>query len=230
MSLLLWINIFIVIGPLLLSFDKRVQFYKQWKTVIPAVILVGLFFAFWGGYFTRIGVWGFNPDYLSGITYFRMPLEEILFFFTASFAFSFIYIEVKSYLSKFRPIHFSYYFSLFFTLICLATSIIYRDNIYTFTAFGIAGLINWIIYFGYTPKWYPYFIISFFVAIIPFFFLEGLLLGVVTGNPLSWYNPEEIIGFRILSIPVEEFFLIFSINFSVIIAHEFLKKKRLPRN
>lgn len=229
MSLLLWINILTVTGPLLLSFDKKVCFYKQWKTIIPAVLIVGFIFIFWGGTFTRAEIWGFNPDYLAGMNYLNVPIEEFLFFFTAPFAFSFIYEEIKYHFYRFRPAQFSYYFSLVFTLLAVILALLYHENKYTFTALGIAGVLNWIIYFGYTPKWYPYFIISFFVSMVPFLFIEGLLLGVVTDNPLSWYNLDEIIGFRVMSVPIEEFFLVFSLTFSVIIVHEFLKKRKMKR-
>ena len=66
--------------PLLLSFDKRLQFYKQWKYVFPSILLVALVYIVFDVNFTNRGIWGFNPEYLSGIYLFSLPLEEILFF------------------------------------------------------------------------------------------------------------------------------------------------------
>jgi lycopene cyclase domain-containing protein len=31
-----------------------------------------------------------------------------------------------------------------------------------------------------------------------------MLTGAVTPKPVVWYNPEEIIGLRIVSIPIED--------------------------
>lgn len=225
MSLFLWINILIIAGLLLLSFDKKLRFYKQWKTLIPSILFVVILFVFWGRAFSKAQILGLNPNYLTGISYFDIPIEEYLILFTTSFFFSFIYEEIKSHFFKFRPVQFSYYFSLTFTLLAIILALVYHDKWYTFAALMIAGVLNWIIYFGYTPKWYPYFIIAFLVALIPFLFVEGLLLGMITENSLTWYNPNEIIGFKILSVPIEEFFFFFLMNFSVIVIHEFLKKR-----
>jgi lycopene cyclase domain-containing protein len=50
-----------MLGPLALSFDKKVAFYKSWKFLFPAVILPALFYIVWDMYFTANGVWQFNP-------------------------------------------------------------------------------------------------------------------------------------------------------------------------
>jgi lycopene cyclase domain-containing protein len=68
-------------GPLALSFDKKVAFYKNWKYVFPAMIIPALLYIAWDVYFTEIGVWSFNEGYISGIKLIKLPLEEVLFFF-----------------------------------------------------------------------------------------------------------------------------------------------------
>lgn len=229
MSLLLWLNIFIVMGPLLLSFDKRVQFYKQWKTIIPSALFVGILFLVWGRICAKADVFGFNPDYYIGISYFGIPIEEYPIYFAVAFLYSFIYVEVKSYIYKYRPVRFAYYFALLFTLLSIILGLSYHNNWYTSSAMLVAGVLNWVIYFGYTPKWYPYFSISYLVTLIPILFVHGLIFGVIIENPLIVYNPDEIIGFRILSIPIEEFFFIFIMSFTVVVVHEFLKKKWVNR-
>jgi lycopene cyclase domain-containing protein len=222
MSLYLWINILSLAGPLLLSFDKKVHFYTHWKTLLPAILIVGSVFVAWDIYFTDIGIWGFNAEYLSGISFFNLPIEEVLFFFTIPYACVFIYEVVKAYFPQFRPVRFSYYFSFIFTLTCFVLAGIYYDNYYTFVALLGAGLINWIVYFGFTPRWYPYFIISFLIAQVPFLIVNGILTGVATEAPVVWYNESEIIGLRIMSIPVEDVFYNFFMLFAVVIVHEYL--------
>lgn len=223
MSLYLWINVLSIAGPLLLSFDKKVHFYTHWKTLIPAILIIGSVFVAWDIYFTDIGIWGFNPEYLSGISFFNLPIEECMFFFTIPYACVFIYEVVKAYFPKFRPVKFSYFFSLIFTITCLVLGVIYNDNLYTSVALFGAGIVNWIVYFGFTPKWYPYFIVAFMITQVPFLIVNGVLTGVATDAPVVWYNPEEIMGFRILSIPVEDVFYNFLMLFSVVIVHEYLR-------
>ena len=223
MSLYLWINVLTFAGPLFLSFDKKVQFYTHWKTLIPAILVIGSIFVAWDIFFTEIGVWGFNPDYLSGISFFNLPFEEVMFFFTIPYACAFIYEVVRAYFPNFRPVSFSYYFSLLFTILCFVLATIHYDNWYTSVALFGAGVLNWIVYFGYTPKWYPNFIVAFLIAQVPFLIVNGVLTGVATESPVVWYNPDEIMGFRIISIPIEDVFYNFFMLFSVVIVHEYLK-------
>jgi lycopene cyclase domain-containing protein len=57
------------------------EFYSFLEAFFLAIILVGLFFIIWDIYFAYENVWGFNDDYLIGIRWFKLPLEEWLFFF-----------------------------------------------------------------------------------------------------------------------------------------------------
>lgn len=225
MSFYLWINVFSLLGPFILSFDKKVRFYTHWKTVFPSILIVGAGFIAWDVYFTEQGIWGFNPQHLTGITLFNLPIEECLFFFTVPYACVFIYEVVKGYLPKFIPKRFSYYFSLLFTIISIVLAIYFHENWYTFYALLGAGIINWIVYFGFTPKWYPYFIVAFLFTQIPFLIVNGILTGATTPEPVVWYNEQHIMGPRIYTIPVEDVFYNFFMLFSIVVIHEWLRKK-----
>ena len=223
MSLYLWINVLIIVLPLLLSFGKKVRFYYHWKTLFPAVLIIGSIFISWDIYFTDIGIWGFNPDYLIGISFFNIPIEECIFFFTIPYAFVFIYELVKAYFPNFRPVQFSYYFSLLFTITAVVLAVIYHDHRFTFSVLLSVGVINWVVYFGYTPRWYPYFIVAFYIAQVPLLIVNGLLSEVAADTSVIWYNESEIMGVRIFSIPVEVMFYNFLLLFSIVIVHEFLR-------
>jgi lycopene cyclase domain-containing protein len=226
MSLYLWLNVLSFAGPFLLSFDKKVHFYTHWKTLCPAILIVGAGFIAWDIYFTENGIWGFNPDYLSGITIVNLPIEECLFFFTVPYACVFIYEVMKAYFPNFRPAHFAYWFSLMFTITAVSLALMFSQNWYTFYALLGAGLLNWIIYFGWTPKWYPYFVISFIITMIPFLIVNGVLTGAATPEPVVWYNENHIMGPRIVTIPVEDIFYNFFMLFPIVGIHEWLKSMR----
>lgn len=226
MSLYLWLNVLSFAGPFLLSFDKKVHFYTHWKTLFPAILIVGAGFIAWDIYFTENGIWGFNPDYLSGITIVNLPIEECLFFFTVPYACVFIYEVMKAYFPKFRPAQLAYWFSLMFTITAVSLALMFSQNWYTFYALLGAGLLNWIIYFGWTPKWYPYFVISFFITMIPFLIVNGILTGAATPEPVVWYNENHIMGPRIVTIPVEDIFYNFFMLFPIVGIHEWLKSMR----
>jgi lycopene cyclase domain-containing protein len=225
MSLYLWVNVLSFIGPFVLSFDKKVHFFTHWRTLFPAILVVGTGFIIWDIYFTANGIWGFNPLYLSGINVFNLPLEECLFFFTVPYACVFIYEVMKAYFPGFRPKHFAYYFSLIFSITAISLALIYRQNWYTFSALLGAGIINWIVYFGWTPKWYPYFVVSFIVTMLPFLLVNGILTGAVTPEPIVWYSEDHIIGPRIITIPIEDIFYNFFMLFPIVGMHEWLKAR-----
>lgn len=231
MSLYLWINVLSFLGPFLLSFDRKVHFYQTWWRLFPAILFVGSIFIAWDVYFTENGIWGFNPDYLTGITLFgNLPLEECLFFFTVPYACVFIYACVKAYFPSFKPSTFAYWFSLLFSLVAVVLSILYRDNWYTFSALLGAGILNWIIYFGWTPKWYSHFIVSFLITSIPFLIVNGILTGSTTPEPVVWYNDNHIIGVRIFTIPMEDLFYNFLMLFPIVVIYEGLLKYKKKKS
>src|SRR5699024_1341451 len=92
------INFFTIIIPLAWSFHPRYNFYKTWKSFIPAVLITGFCFLLWDSWFTSMGVWGFNPEYITGLNIFNMPVEEVLFFLCIPYAcvFTFHCLGIRS--------------------------------------------------------------------------------------------------------------------------------------
>ncbi|MBP6517182.1 MAG: lycopene cyclase domain-containing protein, partial [Chitinophagales bacterium] len=85
-GLYLLIDFCTVIVPFLFSFHPKLQFYKHFKAFFLSCFTVGTLFVLWDVYFTSIGVWGFNSDYLIGIYLFNLPIEEVLFFVCVPFS------------------------------------------------------------------------------------------------------------------------------------------------
>ena len=226
MSLYLWINLLTILGPLGLSFDKKVAFYKSWKSVFPAIIIVAIGFLVCDEYFTVHGIWCFNPEHLQGIYLGNLPLEEVLFFITIPYACIFIFSCIDAYFPKHKFNKLGYGFSLVFTLVSVGLAVYFKDNWYTFYALLGAGLLNAIIYFGYTPTWYGRFIVAFLIAIIPFIIVNGVLTGMFTENPVVWYNENHIMGPRIGTIPVEDLFYNFFMLFPITVIFQFLIKRK----
>ena len=49
------------------------------------------------------------------------------------------------------------------------------------------------------------------VILIPFIIVNGILTGSFIEGEIVWYNPDEITGIRLITIPVEDFAYGFSL-------------------
>ncbi len=54
------------------------------------------------------------------------------------------------------------------------------------------------------------FYLAYLVVLIPFFAVNGILTGMLTPEPIVWYNNSENLGLRFVTIPVEDFAYAFS--------------------
>lgn len=98
------IDISSIIFPLLFSFHPRLNFHKTWNYFWPANIMSAAIFICWDMYYTNLGVWGFNPQYITGSYLENLPLEEILFFICIPYASVFTYHCIGIYNKEFISI------------------------------------------------------------------------------------------------------------------------------
>jgi len=221
-----WVIICSFLGPLLLSFDKKVAFYKHWKTIFIAIVSVAIPFLIWDELFTKWSIWGFTENYLLGIYIGRLPLEEVLFFFVVPYNCVFIFEVLKSYFSGIAIAQFSRIFYLVFASMASFNALVFMDNLYTFYASALAAVLG---FFAFRSKayWLQYFSLTYLVALIPFIIVNGILTGAVTDHPIVWYSDEHIIGWRIITIPYEDLFYNFDLIFLVIFIHQFLGNRKI---
>jgi lycopene cyclase domain-containing protein len=192
-------------GPLLLSFDKKVHFYRKWKFLFPAMLLPALFYITWDMWFTKMGVWAFNPMYITGIKVYNLPIEEVLFFFVVPYCCVFIYECIRCYFPKLEDSVIIKNCIPFFIASLLITAIIFFDRYYTGYTFLFLGLFlaafllfrKQIAGFHVTA-----FFLSYAIILVPFLIVNGFL----TSIPVVIYNDFENLGVRIHTIPVEDIF------------------------
>ena len=201
----LLIDIGTILIPVVFSFHPKLRFDQQWRNFFPGLIWVGLFFIIWDIYFTKIGVWGFNPDYLTGWYIFNLPIEEILFFVCIPYACVFTY----HCFNRLLPEGWLQAGTGWLTWLLLAgltiTWVLAFPRYYTNTTFALMALC--LIYVLVArPGWITAFYISYGVCIVPFFVVNGLLTGSWIESPIVWYNDAENLGFRLATIPVEDIF------------------------
>ena len=204
--------------PLFLSFDKKISFYKKWKFLFPAIFLVAIVFIAWDIYFVKNGVWGFNNDYLSEVYVFNLPIEEVLFFVIIPYCCMFIYEVVKGYFPESNFKNLVKFFSLLFVVSGVFMACFFMEKIYTLTACSLAVLLTVFSYKYY--ECFSFFVPSYLISLFPFLLVNGVLTGIATSSPIVWYSEMEIIGFRVFTIPIEDFFYGYSLLLGVAILFE----------
>ena len=224
MALYLYINLFTISFPLFRSFEKRVNYYGKWKSLFPAIVITALFFLVWDVIFTRSGIWGFNEDYLIGIEFASLPIEEWLFFLTVPFASVFIY-ECVLYFIKKEPFNGNtkpVYWILGSLLVLLALFNI--DKAYTFWNFLFTGIFILIssIFMDFPNK--DRFLIAYILHLIPFLIVNGILTGSWIEEPIVWYNNAENLSIRLFTIPIEDTIYAFLLLYMNIFFFEIFKK------
>jgi lycopene cyclase domain-containing protein len=229
MSLYAWVIVCTIIGPFLLSFDKKVHFYTHWKALFPALIIVGLLFLVWDSYFTHNGIWGFNPNYISRIYISNLPLEEVCFFLVVPYACVFIYEVLLAYFPLIKVKKLGHFFAFGFTFAGFTFALMNMENWYTASAGIVSAILTIGIYFINRVTWYGNFVLTFIVAVIPFLIVNSILTGAFTDQPVVWYNENHIIGARIITIPIEDLFYNYAMLLPVIGIFEYLKKRKMSK-
>lgn len=177
--------------------------------------------------YTRMGIWGFNSRYLTGIYIVNLPLEEILFFLTIPFACVFTY-DTLNYLIKkdfFGKVSGMISFSLVIILVIVAVFNI--NKLYTSVTFLLTAAF--ILYHEMILKssWIGRFYFSYMILLIPFFIINGLLTGYFIEEEVVWYDNSQNLSIRIFTIPVEDFvygLLLIMMNVTIF---EYFKKSRI---
>jgi len=195
----------------MLSFDKKLQFYKRWKIVLPSITIVAIFYIIFDVYLTELGVWGFNYRYIQNIFILNLPIEECLFFFVIPYASIFLHASFVLYFPKILLNNvFTKLISTLLIIVSILLIILYFDRIYTVYAFSLLIIALIISFFDKTRNLNKFYI-TFLIILIPFLLVNSVLTGSFIPQEVVWYNNTENIGIRIFTIPVEDFAYGFSL-------------------
>lgn len=221
----LTIDILVILFPLIFSFHPKLLFSKNWGAFWPACIVTAGFFLIWDAYYTKIGVWGFNPKYTMGVYLMGLPLEECLFFVCIPYASVFTYHCLNNLIAKdvFKSIKKYITWGLILLLILIAVFNI--NKLYTSVTFLLTA-ITLIILQMKSVNWLSRFYFSYAWVLMPFFLVNGILTGSLIDQPIVWYDNTQNLGIRLFTIPIEDVFygmLLLLINTGI---YEFLLSRK----
>ena len=215
--LYLLVNVFCISVPFLFSFHPKLNFYKNWKALFLGIFSMMANFIPWDIYFTSLGVWGFNPEYISGIFLFNLPIEEWLFFICIPYACLFSY-ECTKYFTR-NIVLPDFYKNVMWGIafLFLIIAITNLDKKYTFAAHLFAG--TYILHHLINKKstFLKEFMLTFLILLVPFIISNGVLTGVYfweypfiftdvnsITEKIVWYNNDENLSLRIFTMPIED--------------------------
>lgn len=203
--LYLSIDLLVVAIPLLFSFHPKIEFHKKWRAAFMAIALVAVLFLFFDSIFISKNVWKFNPEFITGVYVYNLPIEEILFFICIPYSCLFTFYC----LNRFYDISINYYadkiLCIGISLCLIIAGIIYRERLYTWTTFISSGLLFLYLRFALHVKWFGKAIVVYFILLLPFFFVNGILTGMGLSEPVVLYSEKANMNIRISTIPLEDF-------------------------
>ncbi len=222
--LYLILNLATLSFPLVRSFEPKVNYLSRWKALFPAIIITATFFIIWDVLFTKAGIWGFNQDYLLGITFLYLPLEEWLFFITVPFASVFIYDCIHAFFPRIKSSKTLHITTLTLGVLLIIVAFLYQEKTYTFWNFLFSGFC--LVVIGYlNPNWLGKFWVAYFIHLIPFITVNGVLTGSLIDSPIVWYNNDENLSIRLFTIPIEDTVYALLLLLMNVGIYEFLNKR-----
>jgi len=196
------LDVAVLAGPLMLSFDKRVAFYRKWPSVFAAIIVVVVVFGAWDVWKTAVGVWSFNDVYAGTWRFLGLPRGEWLFFVFIPYACLFILACVRAYI-KDAELRIPGIIWYILAALFVVAAVLFRDRTYTGVVFfSVAVMLLSGVMFIPENFRSRNFWIAMILTYIPFLVANGIL----TGKPVVLYNDAENLGIRVGTIPLEDFF------------------------
>lgn len=218
------LNALIIAVPLAFVFDKRTAYFTRLPALAFSIAVVSSVYLIWDAIVTGRGEWSFNRYYLTGVYLLNLPLEEILFFITVPFSCLFLY-EVVLYRTRNADFRLPNGVLAAAILLLAAASVALRHQGYTSKALASSSLFLIVAWFFdrrlLSSKQYWLWL---GICYIPFLIFNFVL----TALPVVEYNPGAIFGFRILTIPVEDFFYNFSMLSFYLLFYRMRRQGRRP--
>lgn len=216
----LLLNVLILTGPLVMSFEKQIRFIDKWRYAWPAIVIAAIPYLIWDSLAAGTH-WWFNEKYILGWRLASLPLEEWLFFFTVPFAALFSWEVIRFHYSHDRKVHFmrrvryAIYSLQLFGLLFFAYGKEYTGLMLIFL--GAAAIVDRILKTNLLLRSS----IFIYLAVLSGFIL--IFNGYLTGRPVVLYGEAYQLGLRIGTIPIEDFGYGISLILLVTILYEKFK-------
>lgn len=199
----LYIDLFLLFIPLLLSLDRKAKVLSNLKSILIASLLVMLVFSEVAIFLTGVKAWNFNEAYIIGVDYRGLPLEAYLFLFLFSFAGLGIYNYLNSRFPKNELQKYALAVSHALMGVCIAMLFFAYTKWFPLITFAFLMMLLIGVEYINTLRFMYKFYRAFVFALIPFF----VCYGVICSFPIITYDAKESLDFSLATIPFENYFL-----------------------
>jgi lycopene cyclase domain-containing protein len=194
-------NIIVLAGPLMFGFFKPFYFVHRWSYAAISILVVGAPYIIWDSIVTGTH-WTFNDAYILGIKMLKLPIEEWMFFITVPFAclYTWEMIVKRTPADTFNNIK---WIRPFIYLLSLPGIILFYLGLeYTglvFIFLGLAVFIDQLLQSDliFQKRFYLYILLIIGFTVV--------FNGYLTWRPVVLYGEAYQVGFRVFTIPIEDF-------------------------
>lgn len=216
-------NLIVISGPFLIGRTRRFDFRPDESFAQKAVFISALPFLVWDALVAGRH-WFFNAQYVTGVYFWGLPLEEILFFFTVPYACLFTWSMIGKFLSPKKELRVS---SINYFLMAPVLPAIYLLMIgLEYTALALINLAI-VAVLDLVLKTRLYLNGNFYLLLGLTIIFTLIFNGYLTARPVVTYGMDFQTGWRIFTIPAEDFIYGISlISLNTIIFEKLKKNKR----
>ncbi len=195
------VNLLIIIGPLLLSFDRTVHYFRYWLKALISILFVMIPFLVWDIAVTGKH-WQFNEAFTLQFRLLGLPIEEYLFFITVPFSCLFIWQIIVTH-QAIKWINNGLVFTIIAVVsIILGIQFILWGKIYTSL---MCFMVACTIFIDDLLKTHLFRQKRTYKFLLILTELIGIFNGYLTSRPIVLYEPKYLLNFKIWTIPVEDF-------------------------
>ncbi|MCE2393240.1 lycopene cyclase domain-containing protein [Candidatus Poribacteria bacterium] len=213
-------NLVVIAGPIASQFNCQIKQISHWKLKLLASVIVMIPYIIWDVLATG-SHWWFNAAYTLDFRLFGLPIEEWLFFITVPFGCLLVWETLPQANKATQVKSLRHVRSILYMLLLGGALVFSMGKQYTglvLFCLGLVGLADRLLRVDLLlqPRTYLYLTV-----------VAGLVLvfnGYLTARPVVLYGESYQVGYRILSIPVEDFGYGFGLMLFNAILYEKLRK------
>jgi lycopene cyclase domain-containing protein len=217
----LLVNLGLLLFSGLVFSNRQINFAGQSKFIILAVLINVFAFSVPTEFLTQLKVIVFNPPYLSGMTLWELPIEELLLSLLLPLSGIAIYLFLNMRYKDNSLEKYSLALSNMMLGVCIAMLYFGHQKLYTLFTFSI--LLVFLLYIEYVNK--IRFMYKFYRAFLVSLLLFYTVYGILTSIPVIQYTTEETLNFNFSHIPFESHFYYMSMLLLSVYLYELFKSR-----